>query len=95
MLIYFHSINREAMSNKRVYVVRGNQDGNIGAYSNVKKAYEKAHEYVSLSWAAHKGIEGSYSAACKSLRQEGRAIYTVSTKGWEIEADIESYILNQ
>ena len=28
--------------NKKMYIVKGNQDGNLGVYSNLKKAYAKA-----------------------------------------------------
>ena len=32
--------------NKKIYVVRGSEDGNLGAYSNVKRAHAKALEYL-------------------------------------------------
>ena len=31
--------------NKKMYIVKGNQDGNLGVYSNLKKAYAKAIQY--------------------------------------------------
>jgi len=52
---------------KKVFVVIGNQDGNLGVYTNVKRAYEKAQEYFINS---EEEIPMSYSQVCKA------------TKGW-------------
>jgi hypothetical protein len=32
---------------KKVYIVRGNHDGNLGVFSNFKKAYDAAFDYAS------------------------------------------------
>jgi len=34
------------VNGKRLFVVRGSEDGNLGVYSNVKRAYAKAVEYL-------------------------------------------------
>lgn len=35
------------MADKKVYIVRGSEDGNLGVYSNMKRAYERAVRYIS------------------------------------------------
>ena len=52
---------------KRVFVVVGNHDGNLGVYTNVKRAYERAQKYFI---DAEEEIPMSYSQVYKE------------TKGW-------------
>ena len=54
------------MSNsKKVYIVQGNQDGNIGVYTNKKLAYECCVDYIKNSGEGTKVY--SYSKFCKNL----------------------------
>jgi|LULO01.1.fsa_nt_gb hypothetical protein len=50
---------------KKMYVVRGSEDGNLGVFSNKKLAYECALDYVK-DWDYK--IK-SYSKVCKELNQ--------------------------
>lgn len=34
---------------KKLFVVRGSEDGNLGVYSNVKRALDRAEEYLKSS----------------------------------------------
>lgn len=36
------------MNEKKVYIVRGSEDGNIGVFSNMKKAAIKAAAYIGV-----------------------------------------------
>jgi len=52
------------MKNKRVYIVWGNQDGNIGVYTNKKLAYE-----ASVNYMKYENITPiSYSKFCKNIK---------------------------
>ena len=43
--------------NKKIYIVKGSEDGNIGVYSNFKKAYEKAVKYIKMGGSQEPKIE--------------------------------------
>lgn len=57
---------------KRVFVVIGNHDGNLGVFTNVKLAYERAMEYFDGSELKP---SMSYAQVCKA------------TKGWGCTID--------
>ena len=54
--------------NKKVYIVNGSEDGLIGIYTNIKRAYEASMCYKH-------GEEGeavkSYATCCKEMREMG------------------------
>ena len=53
---------------KTVYIVGGSEDGLLGVFGNVKKAYEVAKNYCESGSNSHEPIVTSYSQACKKLR---------------------------
>ena len=55
---------------KRVYTVRGSEDGNLGVYTNFKLAHKKAIEYLG-STKIQDGLE-KYSKALAEVRKYGR-----------------------
>lgn len=76
---------------KKIYVVRGSEDGNIGVYSNMKLAYNKASSYVKNSCEPDTKIL-SYSQVCS----EFRSVDSVSLHDESgINAEIELFGLNQ
>jgi len=54
--------------NKIVYVVMGSEDGILGVYGNVKKAYGVASEYVTGAYE-YNGTLKSYSWVLKEFKQ--------------------------
>lgn len=77
------------MTNKKLYLVRGSEDGTIGIYSNVKKAYEVAKTYV--EWEKNRNVL-TYSQVCKDLKVN-RVSYVVVTSS-RSECTIEKWFLN-
>ena len=53
---------------KKMYIVRGNHDGNLGVYSNLKRAYDVALRYVKEDAEEGKCIINSYSKISKLFR---------------------------
>jgi hypothetical protein len=51
---------------KKVYIVWGNQDGNLGVFTNKKLAYEKCVEYMSYDKDTKLF---TYSKFCKNLNR--------------------------
>lgn len=71
---------------KRVFVVRGSHDGNIGVYGNVKGAYERCLEYL------HENeVKTSYSQALKGCKNWG---CTIETDAYDMTCQIEVFYLN-
>ena len=56
---------------KSIYIVRGSEDGFLGAYSNKKSAYEKAKQYMENSYTFEKGdkLDVTYSKLCSQLKK--------------------------
>jgi hypothetical protein len=72
---------------KKVYLVRGSEDGVLGIYTNIKRAYE-----VAGSYGEHFDIEPlSYAKTCKHLRQHLRAVVVNSH---DLSSVIEVFYLN-
>tara|TARA_R110000803_G_scaffold20245_2_gene52387 strand:+ start:291 stop:518 length:228 start_codon:yes stop_codon:yes gene_type:complete len=74
---------------KKVYLVHGSEDGTIGIYSNVKKAYAQAVAYG--EWCDGRKVD-SYAKVCKSLKKSGHADVVTSDYA---ESRIEMFYLNQ
>lgn len=51
---------------KKIYIVNGSEDGRLGVYSNLKKAYKKASQY-GLHWEDRK--LKSYAKVCKEFNE--------------------------
>ena len=51
---------------KKTYIVRGSEDGNLGVFSNLKRAYEVASQYG--SWDTNNKYK-SYSKVCKEFKE--------------------------
>lgn len=75
---------------KKAYIVRGSEDGNLGVYSNFKKAYAAALEY-SCDGNSSK-VNLTYSQAVKN-----KYIVTINdiNKPYYGTAEIEQFIINQ
>jgi len=71
---------------KKVFVVRGSEDGNLGVFSNKKLAFECAMHYMNNCDYKTK----SYSKVCKELNEDW---YCIITDGF-IVAQIECFWLN-
>jgi len=53
---------------KKVFVVVGSNDGNLGVYTNVKRAYERVQEYFS---SCDETPSMSYAQVCKAVQGWG------------------------
>ena len=62
---------------KKIYIVNGSEDGRLGVYSNLKKAYEKAIQYG--SWKDNRNLK-SYVKVCKEFKDNDYWC-------WEVEVD--------
>jgi hypothetical protein len=51
---------------KKMYIVKGSEDGNLGIYSNLKKAYAKAIKYNEHN--EERDIK-SYAKVCKQFNE--------------------------
>jgi len=71
---------------KKMYVVRGSEDGNLGVFSNKKLAFECAMNYMNNYDYKTK----SYSKVCKELNEDW---YCNITDGF-IVAQIKCFWLN-
>lgn len=76
---------------KKVYLVHGSEDGTLGIFSNIKKAYERAVQYGDDDTSDSRKVE-SYAHVCKRLRK-GHYAYVVESN--YIESQIEMFYLNQ
>tara|TARA_R110000824_G_scaffold164928_5_gene341425 strand:- start:2690 stop:2992 length:303 start_codon:yes stop_codon:yes gene_type:complete len=58
---------------KKMYVVRGSEDGNLGVFSNLKKAYAVAVQYKESGYegTTNKNTDPlkSYSKVCKQFKE--------------------------
>ena len=80
------------MSNlKKVYIVWGNQDGNVGVFTNKKLAYEKCVEYMSY----HPEVKlFSYSKFCKNINKSHYS-FIHDDRGIETNAEAKTFYLNR
>tara|TARA_R110002167_G_scaffold229259_1_gene434589 strand:+ start:172 stop:405 length:234 start_codon:yes stop_codon:yes gene_type:complete len=76
---------------KKVYLVHGSEDGVIGIYSNVKRAYERAIQYGDNEASDERKVD-SYAKTCKALKELGFASVVESSYA---ESNIEMFNLNQ
>ena len=72
---------------KKVLVVRGSHDGNLGVYTNVKLAYERCLEYLD----GYK-VQTSYREVLKSCKSWGSMIYT---DAYDMSCEIQVFYLNE
>lgn len=83
------------MADKKVYIVRGSEDGNIGVYTNIKKAYEAAAGYIGGSCdTKDKTPQQSYASVCKEFKRGFGYVRIEPKSGWT-SASIELMYLNQ
>ena len=76
---------------KKVYKVHGSEDGTLGIFSNVKRAYERAIQYGDNEASDERKVE-SYAKVCKALKQSHYAYVVESSYA---ECQIEMFYLNQ
>ena len=81
---------------KKVYVIKGSEDGNIGVAGNVKLAYEMASQYVcySADGEKNKTLMLSYEKVCKKLKDYNNVSLTDHEAHFG-DATIEKFYLNQ
>lgn len=73
---------------KRVLVVRGSHDGNLGVYTNVKWAYERAKEYFGTD-----KYDMTYPNVVKACKNWGCTIYSLDD--YTTSVQIEVFYINQ
>lgn len=79
---------------KKMYIVRGSEDGSLGVFSNIKLAYECAVAYVADD--VEQGTEKlvTYSSITKAFK-EGYFCREVRDCPWgNINAEIQQFNLN-
>lgn len=91
---------------KTLYVVRGSEDGNLGVYGSVSKAYNRAIDYVdpdSIGNAKTVEVDEDYGSKMKSASY-GRVLGDLKSSGYSTiyedehsrtYAEIEIFYLNQ
>ncbi len=77
---------------KKIYLVRGSEDGNLGVYSTMKLAYEEAVKYIKGGEDHTPSI--SYSRVTK-LFKEYRTVTIERIETNFGSVDIECFYLNQ
>ena len=91
---------------KKIYIVRGSEDGNIGAYSNIKRAFARAMDYMNQNGLVKttvmfmqdtnpptgKEAPASYANVCKKLTDIG--LVTIESND-RASVEIELFYLNQ
>ena len=81
---YIYSLIHNTM--KKVYLVSGNQDGILGIFTNIKKAYARSVEYGGGSASTNETVM-TYAKTCKALKEVGIA-YVVESSYAESQIDI-------
>jgi hypothetical protein len=79
---------------KKIYIVRGSEDGNLGVFSNLKRAYEVAIQYG--NWDTTNKYK-SYSKVCKEFKEHEdgwRWTVCVIEESYSGNATIEKHYLN-
>tara|TARA_R110002020_G_scaffold73207_7_gene187726 strand:+ start:3920 stop:4153 length:234 start_codon:yes stop_codon:yes gene_type:complete len=76
---------------KKLYLVHGSEDGTLGIFSNVKRAYERAIQYGDDVASSDRKVE-SYAKVCKALKRSYLAYVVESSYA---ESQIEMFYLNQ
>jgi hypothetical protein len=93
---------------KIVYTVRGNHDGILGVYGNIKAAFEKAMSYVNngeekpVTWKSKwtngrpdgEHVPATYKMACAELKRRWN-FDIASDPGEDTNANIEKFELNR
>lgn len=78
-------------SERNVFVVRGSEDGNLGVFTNVKRAFARAKQYIEQ---CGNPSTGSYAEACRELNRINH--YAMQERDCRIvEVTIERFQLNQ
>lgn len=73
---------------KKVFVLIGSHDGNIGVFTNVKNAYESAVRYINNS---DEEVITTYQQALKGCKGWG---CTIESSSYSNQATIEVHYLN-
>lgn len=73
---------------KKVYLVHGSEDGILGVFSNIKRAYARAVEYATYE---NPREVLSYAKTCKFLNTNG---YAYVVEGSYATSQIEVFYLN-
>jgi hypothetical protein len=80
---------------KKVFIVIGSHDGNLGVFTNVKLAYERALEYFD---GCELKPNMSYAQVCKATKGWGCAIdgkYDNGNIDYSTSVTIQVHYLNQ
>lgn len=93
------------MKPRKLFTVKGSEDGMLGVYSNVKRAYTRAMQYLNQNGAVKCTVAfltddgksiiekpASYINVCKKLTDPGVAQIEAEDR---VDATIERFYLNQ
>jgi len=80
------------MNQRKVFVIRGSEDGNIEVVSNMSKAYDRCFKYVDFDGESHFGSQESKGSFMKSLSRSHDATLT-RNNSWEVTATAERFYL--
>lgn len=78
---------------KRMYVVKGTEDGNIGVFTNIKLAYACAFDYVKDDIGTDEKLI-SYSTITKAFKEGYFCRSIRDAYGSEVNAEIQNFNLN-
>ena len=81
---------------KKVYLVRGSEDGTLGVFTSLKKAYIVAYEYAVGGWSfrSHETTTITTEKYVRSIFKLGSGEVAVNAGGsYEAYATIEAHIL--
>jgi hypothetical protein len=76
---------------KKIFIVRGSEDGNLGVYSNVKLAYERSCDYLDQ---CEEQPSLTYNQVCKEVKGWGCTIYSKGRNYGGVSVTIETHYLN-
>jgi hypothetical protein len=84
------------MKEKKIYIVKGSEDGIVGAYTTINKAYDMCMEYMSqynelLTYGAN---YESIPCTLKDIKKLNRSEETIFTNESRTNCSIERIILN-
>lgn len=91
---------------RQVYIVRGSEDGILGAFSTIKRAFDVAHRYVdhpqgkSEFFDGNKWKRANYRNVCKQMKLDQWVTIESAEKGtygqtYTLTSDIEIFTINE
>ena len=78
---------------RKVFIIRGSEDGNIQVVSNMTKAFDSCFKYVDFDGSYGFGAKESKSSFMSSLSKHGHATLT-RNDSWEVTAEAQRFYLD-